>query len=125
MALIQYTAPAAISFPTSVTKITGISTAVATDTSAFTYSSGTFTCVRAGRYMIQAQVTLASTAGAASLYLYKNGSAFVERAGFASTAGNNTLNLIETITFSASDTFDLRNIGVPTNAGVSGATTTA
>lgn len=114
---IQYTAAAAVTFPTTEAKVTGMSTAVATDTSAFTVSSGTFTCVRAGRYRIDATAMLAPTNGAASLYGYKNGTKLAEAAGFGSTNGNGGLRISETITFAVGDTFELRTIGLPLNGG--------
>lgn len=118
---IQYTSTGVVPWG-SLGKVTAMTVAAATDISAFTWSAGTFTCVRPGRYKVEAKQTLTNTAGAASLYLRKGtgGAAAVaisEVGAFGATSGTSTVSIAETLDFEVGDTLELWQIGSPVNAG--------
>lgn len=113
-------ASAAITFPTTVTKITNWNTSIVDD-NRLAYSSGTFTVSVAGIYGVSCRVAPASTAQAISLYLYKNGSMLVEDRGLATTGGAVATKISEYLSLAANDTIDFYTIGGSLNVGVASA----
>jgi hypothetical protein len=117
--IVQYSAAAAIATGTAETLITGMSTAVKTNTGFWTWAAGVFTCVQSGLYHVaMSQVPSAATGGSLVLRLKKNGAVQFE-AGGGAVAGtfNNVAFASEPVAFVTGDTAALYNIGSAANVG--------
>lgn len=99
------------------------------DSGDFTYAApsgvGTFTCVRPGRYQINAQLSVA-TAGAAVGWLgrlLKNSTSVMQNSAISSVTGGVTVTLARTLLLATGDTVQLAgfatvNIGVDVSANI-------
>lgn len=92
----------------------------------FSYSAGTFTCIRPGRYQVNAQVstTIAGAAIGWQIRLSKNGAAVCDSFGISSTVAGMSVDLQRTVSLAVGDTVDLRTFAT-TGIGVNVSTPTA